>query len=88
MARTRACEGCGARTSRIDFCQGCKSKLFHAGKRVRREALVVDQAGGGWWIWDARGEVLVIGRDSKREAICALAEIGGRDGLDVDAIDE
>jgi len=67
------CKGCGNRTQAYDYCRTCKSKRFHAHKRIKAEGLIVDQAGTGWWIWDAKGEVLVIGKDSKVAAINALA---------------
>lgn len=71
---TYKCQWCGHRTRASGGrCQSCKSKLFHASKRVEKEGLIVDQAGGGWWVWDAKGEVLVIGKDTKSEAYKALA---------------
>lgn len=73
MARSHRCEGCSARTTAYRWCQRCKSVRFHARKRITREALVVGVAGGGWWVWDARGDVLVIGRDTESEAFNALA---------------
>lgn len=76
MGRTRRCErpGCGNRTTASSgICQGCKSKRHHARKRIEREGLLLDTAGGSWWVWDAKGLVLVIGRDTKREAFDALA---------------
>jgi len=74
MNQAKRCSGCGERTSAHgDFCRTCQSKLHHAHKRIEREGLIVDKAGGSWWIWDAKGEVLVIGVESKRAAIEALA---------------
>ena len=55
------------------FCQTCKSKRFHAHRRIEREGLIVDQAGGAWWVWDRNGEVLVIGKPTRDDAITALA---------------
>jgi len=50
----------------------CKSAHHHGHKRVEAEGLLVDMAGGSWWIWSPKGEVLVIGRATKQEAIIAL----------------
>lgn len=79
MGRTRRCErpGCGNRTTASSgICQGCKSRRHHARKRIEREGLILDTVipgGSSWWVWDARGNVLVIGRDTQREAFHALA---------------
>ena len=45
----------------------------HGYKQVREDHLVLDQAGGSWWIWDPRGEVLVAGKPTKDAAVIALA---------------
>ena len=82
MAKNK-CKWCGARTRRLDLCQGCKSKNHHAHKRVAKEGLLVDLAGGSWWVWTAKGDVLVIGRDTKLDAYKALAI-----GDEVDDLDE
>lgn len=73
MSARHKCQWCDARTRAFPRCQSCKSKFFHASKRVEREGLIVDLAGGAWWVWDAKGEVLVIGRDTKSDAYKALA---------------
>ena len=73
MTKTK-CSGCGNRKQASgDFCRSCQSRRHHAYKRLEVEGLTVDIAGGSWWVWDARGAVLVIGRDSKRDAMTALA---------------
>jgi len=72
-ARSSHCEGCGSRTRASgDFCRSCQSALFHARKRVKREGLLVDTAGGSWWVWDPKGKVLVIGKPDKQAALLAL----------------
>jgi hypothetical protein len=72
-ARSSKCRTCDARTtSHTGFCQWCKSKRHHGYARVEEESLVVDQAGGGWWIWDARGNILVVGKPTRDAAIIAL----------------
>lgn len=79
MDMANRCEGCGERTRASgSFCRTCQSKLYHAHKRIEREGLIVDKAGSSWWVWDAKGEVLVIGAPSKTAAIEALA-FGGTD---------
>lgn len=37
----------------------------HGYKQIREDHLLLDQAGGSWWIWDPRGEVLVAGKPTK-----------------------
>jgi hypothetical protein len=82
MATTK-CHGCGARTiSYTGWCQTCKSKRHHARKRIAGEGLVVDQAGGSWWIWTKDGEVLVSGKRTQAAAITALAMGGTEDETD------
>lgn len=72
MATT--CKPCGARTTASGgYCQRCKSLRHHGYKRIKAEHLVLDQAGGSWWIWDRRGEVLVSGKPTAAEAVIALA---------------
>lgn len=73
------CEHCKAQTKGCGgVCRTCKSMIHHAYKRVKKEGLLVDTAGGSWWVWDKAGKVLVIGRDSKHKAVMAL-------GTDADA---
>lgn len=68
------CEWCGARTvGCTGLCRGCKSKRHHAYARIEREGLLLDVAGGAWWVWTARGDALVTGCDTRGEAVRALA---------------
>ncbi len=53
-------------------CRTHKFAIRRAVRRVREESLIVDLAGKSWWIWDSKGEVLVIGQDSKVKALAAL----------------
>ena len=72
--RSSKCKTCNARTiASGGYCQRCKSLRHHGYKRVKEENLVVDQAGGAWWIWDPRGDVLVAGKPTRDAAIIALA---------------
>jgi hypothetical protein len=67
------CVYCAARTiSSTGLCQKCKSARHHGFKRIRNEDLIVDEAGGAWWVWTEHGEVLVVGRSTKQDAIVAL----------------
>jgi hypothetical protein len=43
-------------------------------KRVEKEGLMVDTAGGSWWVWDKHGKVLVIGKPTKTEAVIGLEQ--------------
>lgn len=70
---SKHCEGCGNKTAASgQVCRTCRSHLFHAHKRVSNEKLLVDTAGGSWWVWDPKGEVLVIGKSTKLGALLAL----------------
>ncbi len=70
---TGRCEGCGERTKASGpLCRTCQSTLFHAKKRVKKEGLLVDMAGGSWWVWSPKGEVLVIGKPTRADALLAL----------------
>jgi hypothetical protein len=85
--RSAKCKACGVRTTAsAGYCQRCKSLRHHGYKRVKDENLVVDQVGGAWWIWDARGNVLVAGKPTRTEAIIALAV--GEDDVDDDVAAE
>lgn len=71
--RSSKCKACDARTtSHTGYCRWCKSKRHRGYARIEDERLVVDQAGGAWWIWDARGDVLVAGKPTKDAAIITL----------------
>ena len=73
MARRRSCTVCGTpKEGSTDFCRTHKFAIRRALARVRTEALIVDTAGGAWWVWDSKGEVLVIGQDSKVAALAVL----------------
>ena len=73
-SRSSKCKACGTRTTAsAGFCQWCKSKRHHGYKQVREDHLLLDQAGGAWWIWDPRGEVLVSAKPTKDAAVIALA---------------
>jgi hypothetical protein len=70
---SKHCEGCGNKTTASgQLCRTCQSHHFHARKRVADEKLLVDTAGGSWWVWDPKGEVLVIGKATKLAALLTL----------------
>lgn len=78
-----SCKACGARTTAsAGYCQRCKSLRHHGYKRLKEENLILDEAGGAWWIWDQRGDVIVSGKPTAAAAIIALA------GGDVDDDDD
>lgn len=67
------CELCTARTKgHTGRCRTCKFMVRRCYKRVEAEGLIVDVAGGSWWVWDPKGKVLVIGKATKLEAIVGL----------------
>jgi hypothetical protein len=67
------CKTCGVRTTAsAGYCQSCKSKRHHGYKRLKKENLLLDEAGGAWWIWNPRGDVIVSGKPTKDAAIIAL----------------
>jgi len=71
--RSWRCDYCNERTKGCTgLCRTCRSALHHAWKRVKKEGLLVDLAGGSWWVWDPKGEVLVIGKSTKLKALMAL----------------
>lgn len=71
---SRKCEGCGNRTTASgDLCRTCQRKLREARSRIEIEDLIVDTAGGSWWVWTPKGEVLVIGKPTQAAAVRALA---------------
>ena len=82
--RSSRCKACSARTiASGGFCQRCKSLRHHGYKRIKEENLILDQAGGSWWIWNPRGDVLVSGKPTAAEAVIALA--AGEADIDDDA---
>lgn len=80
MAASRCkCDVCGVRIQGSSgHCRTHKFAIRRAAARVRRESLLVDVAGKAWWIWDAKGEVLVIGQDSRAKAL-AMLDLGELD---------
>ena len=60
-------------------CRECGKKLTAlkaaAAKVVTRKGLTVDRAGCAYWAWDARGEVVVTGRDTMPEVWTALVAL-------------
>jgi len=80
------CKACGTRTTAsAGYCQGCKSKRHHGYKRLKEEKLLLDEAGGAWWIWDTRGDVVVIGKPTRDAAILALGGGDVEDDVEDDA---
>jgi hypothetical protein len=82
--RSSRCKACGTRTTAsAGYCQSCKSKRHHGYKRLKEENLLLDEAGGAWWIWDRRGDVIVSGKPTRDAAIIALG-VGEDDVEDVE----
>ena len=73
MTRSHACPGCGKRTTAWRECQACQKLIRDAQQLIEDEDLIVDEAGGRWWIWDRSGEVVVTGKLTRADAIRALA---------------
>lgn len=70
---TSKCAVCGAKKAgHTDYCRTHKFAIRRSARRVREEGLLVEHVGGGWWVFDAKGNTLVIGRDSKAQALAAL----------------
>jgi len=74
MNRSRTtCDVCGTRIQGSSgYCRTHKFAVRRAGKRLAAQGLIVDFVGQAWWIWDTKGEVLVIGQDSKGKALAIL----------------
>lgn len=88
MMTTETCRTkCGVCGTRIQgssgYCRTHKFAIRRAGARIREESLILDVAGKAWWIWDAKGEVLVIGQDSRAKAL-ALLDLGVMDAATED----
>lgn len=84
--RTR-CDVCDVRIrGSSGHCRTHKFAIRRAGVRLRKDGLIMDWVGNAWWIWDARGEVLVIGQPSKAKAL-ALLDLGVLD-FEVEEIEE
>ncbi len=77
------CKVCGCRkVGHTDYCRTHKFAVRAGARQVAKEGLIIDLAGGSWWVWDARGIVLVIGQDSKPKALAILAAGGNVDEID------
>lgn len=76
------CKSCGVRTRGcMGFCRTCKWARHHAWERVKAEGLLVDTAGGSWWVWDSRGEILAGPSESRFDVMGMLARgLGPFDG--------
>lgn len=80
MNTDNRCKVCGdKKTGHTDYCRTHKFAVRAGAKRVTAESLLVDLAGGAWWVWDVKGAVLVIGQDSKAKALAILAAGGNVD---------
>jgi hypothetical protein len=74
MADSKRCGGCGERTTASGpYCRTCQSKRFHARQDIKAGKYILDQVGGAWWVWTDKGEVVVIGRETKELAFHCLA---------------
>jgi hypothetical protein len=54
------------------YCRTHKFAVRRAAARIAKEGLILDFVGRAWWIWDAKGDVLVIGQNSKGKALAML----------------
>lgn len=67
------CKVCGVRKAgSSDYCRTHEFAIRRAGRRIVAESLIVDQAGGAWWVWDAKGNPLTLGEGSRAHALVAL----------------
>lgn len=68
---TTKCIDCAKRTmASSGRCLFCQVKVRRLARLADASGWTVDQAGGGWWVWDARGEVLGMG-DRRAQALAA-----------------
>lgn len=80
---SKRCEGCGERTAAAgSYCRTCQRQYGEAKTAVKKQNLIVDEAGGSWWVWSPKGDVLVIGKPTRQSALLAL--VRGEDEEDVD----
>ncbi len=80
LARSRTrCDVCDVRIQGSSgHCRTHKFAIRRAGERLRSEGLILDYVGKAWWIWDARGDVLVLGQPNRAKAL-ALLDLGASD---------
>jgi hypothetical protein len=71
---TMKCKRCGKRTSCVDLCLTCKTELRRAFRRVEKNGILIDVAGGAWWAWDRIGNVLAGPCDRGDQVLVALGE--------------
>ena len=71
------CFDCGGRNRASgDRCRACRKKVRQMNRQADALGWTVDRAGGGWWVWSARGDVLGMG-DRRNQALAqALAGHG------------
>lgn len=80
---TNRCLVCGDKKSGCtNYCRTHKFAVRAGARRVANDGLIVDQAGGSWWVWDAKGLVLVMAADTKPIALAILAAGGNVDQND------
>jgi len=71
------CLDCGGRNRASgDRCRSCKAKVRRMAKEADARGWLVDQAGGGWWVWSASGDVLGMG-DRRNQALTLALEANG-----------
>lgn len=67
------CTYCGGRTKASGgLCLTHKTARNRGADRVRYDNLLVDEAGGAFWVWDSRGEVLVTAQKDRTTALIVL----------------
>jgi hypothetical protein len=69
------CEGCGTKTTAMGLCRACKKIKRQALAQIKAKGWTLGEAGGGWWVWDARGFVVVVGQDTRLAAL-GLVPVG------------
>ncbi len=67
--------GCGTRSRGGDYCRTCKSKIQKGATRAAERGILVGEAGGSFWAWDSRGDVLEGPAESKGPIFLALSTL-------------
>lgn len=70
------CKHCGTRKAgSTDYCRTHKHQVRRLSKLARAKGWLVDVAGGGWWVWDAIGNVLGMGGSRLEALIDATGDV-------------
>lgn len=71
--KTSICPHCGNITrAYIGICRYCQSDISRGLEYAHQHNLLIDKAGGAWWSWDSKGNVLAGPADNSDEIFIEL----------------